>query len=211
MKYKAIIFDCDGVLVDSESITMNVFIDLFKDYSIDITYEEAIQTLTGKAFDQIVSYIQEKYQVTLKDNFEAEFRKRTFQAFENDIQPIPGIKEVVEHLSLPFAVASNGPMNKMELNLKTTGLYSFFKGNMFSAYDLNAWKPDPKVFLTAAAHLNVAPEDSLVIEDSLSGIQAAKNGGFNVLAYCPHEDAEKFSSQGIDVFTSMKDLLVLIK
>ncbi|KXX71460.1 HAD family phosphatase [Flammeovirga sp. SJP92] len=210
MKYKAIIFDCDGVLVDSESITMNVFIELFSAYGVEMSYDYAIKTLTGKAFDQIVEYVEEEYQITLNEDFEKQFRQKTFEAFKNDIQPIDGIKEVVSQLKIPFAVASNGPMSKMELNLKTTGLYPYFEGNMFSAYDLQAWKPDPKVFVTTAQHLGMQPSDCVVIEDSMSGVVAAQNGGFDVMVYVGHQEEEKYTSKGIKVFKDMKELLILI-
>lgn len=207
MKYKAIIFDCDGVLVDSESITMNVFIKLFSTYGVEMSYDYAIEVLKGKAFDQIVNFVQENYKVTLHDDFEKQFRQKTFEAFQNDIQAIKGLKETVSQLTIPFAVASNGPMNKMELTLKTTGLFSYFKRNMFSAYDLQAWKPDPKVFLTAAKHLGFSPKECLIIEDSMSGVIAAQNGGFDVMVYVGDQDEEVFTSKDIKVFNKMSDLL----
>ncbi|OHX63936.1 HAD family hydrolase [Flammeovirga pacifica] len=210
-RVKAIIFDCDGVLVDSESITMKVFIELFEKYGATMTYKEALDKFVGKAFNQILEAIENEYKVALPSDFETQFRERTFAAFQSEIQPIEGIKEVLAQLDVPFAVASNGPMTKMKLNLTTTGLIQYFDGRMFSAYDLKAWKPNPKLFIHAAEQLGFTPQDCLVIEDSLSGVEAAINGGFQVLAYVDKgHDASKFQQKGIPTFSQMKEVLQII-
>ncbi|MBB3697011.1 HAD-IA family hydrolase [Flammeovirga yaeyamensis] len=209
MKIKAIIFDCDGVLVDSESITMKVFIELFAKYGATMTYQEALDKFVGKAFNQILDCIEEEYDVELPSDFEDQFRAQTFAAFKTDIQPIEGIKEVLSQLKLPYAVASNGPMSKMQLNLTTTGLIQYFDHHLYSAYDLKAWKPDPKLFIHAATQLGFSPEECLVIEDSLSGVEAALNGGFKVMAYVDGAEKEIFNQKGVKTFDKMIDLLDL--
>ncbi|MBB1489925.1 HAD-IA family hydrolase, partial [Oceanospirillum sp. D5] len=100
------------------------------------------------------------------------YRARTFETFKKEIQPIKGIKEVLENLKIPFCTASSGPENKIRLNLELTGLLPFFGDNIFSCYTIQKWKPEPDVFLWAAKTMGFQPNECLVVEDSVSGVEA---------------------------------------
>ena len=180
----AIIFDCDGVLVDSEPISNRVLIEMINEWSgVPLRFDPV--TINGQSLQKSFAYVEEIYGQKLPEIFESEFRRRTYAAFARDIQPIPGVVDLLHDLDLPFCVASNGPREKMEINLKGSGLWPFFEGRLFSAYDIGKWKPDPALFMAAAnkSFLGYEPELCLVVEDSPTGIKAALNGGFQVVGF----------------------------
>lgn len=210
MKYKCIIFDCDGVLVDSEPIANQMLITMAAELGVAIDMHFAIDHFIGKSLYTCMETISQYGKIKLPDNFEKDFRTRSFQKFKEQLQPIPGIKDVLKRLELPFCVASSGPVNKIELNLKTTGLYSFFEGKIFSCYMVNTWKPEPDVFLLAAKTMGFPPKDCLVVEDSLAGITAAQNGGFDVVAYKSEFNIKELQNLEIPKISNMKELFKFI-
>ena len=134
---------------------------------------------------------------SLQPDFKEVFRERSFIAFENEAKAIPGVKELINQLEIPFCVASSGPLKKIKFNLNIIDLLEYFEKNIFSAYDIQKWKPEPDIFLYAAKEMGFDPEDCLVIEDSLAGIQAGLSGGFDVVAYDPsgeHKDCLLYTS-----------------
>ena len=206
MKYKAVIFDCDGVLVDSEPISDQVIVELANDLGANIDLEYAHRNFTGGFLSDSIKKIEGLIDRKVPDNFVSEYRRISFARFEKEIQPIEGVIELLDSLQVPFCVASNGPLNKMKLNLKTTGLIEYFKGNLYSAYELNSWKPDPTLFLYAAKQLGIQPKDCVVIEDSSSGVKAGVSGGFDVLAYGTQKNQKELDIAGAKVFLSMKEI-----
>ena len=210
MKYKCIIFDCDGVIVDSESISNLTLIDMAKTVGVTLTEEFVMNHFLGKSLAFCFQYIQHQSAEKLPDNFETEFRERTFHAFKTQLQPIPGIHELLDKIEIDFCVASNGPTDKIRLNLTTVNLIDKFEGKIFSAYDINRWKPNPELYLHAAKTMGYAVEDCVVIEDSLAGVQAALEGGFAVLGYSNAYNKSAFSKIKITVFEDMKNLDALL-
>lgn len=210
MKYKCIIFDCDGVLVDSEAISNKVIVELANAHGANIDIDYALKNYAGTSLKYVTDDIESIIGKKLPNNFDAEYRRISFIRFQQEIQPVKGVVKLIESLDIPFCVASNGPLNKMDLNLKLTGLSKHFRGNMFSAYEINAWKPDPTLFLHAAKTMGFQPEDCAVVEDSLSGIKAAVAGGFDVYGFAHHHQKESFERHGAIVFDEMGDLLELL-
>ena len=210
MKYKCILFDCDGVLVDTEAISVQVLCELSASLGLQLEFNHAIEVFTGLSLISCFQYIQNRVGVALPSDFEQRFRKRTFELFERELTVIPGIHEVIENLQVPFCVASSGPQHKIALNLKLTGLYSHFEGNIFSCFDLQKWKPDPAIFLHAAKTMGFKPEECVVIEDSVPGVKAAIAGGFDVYALATPHTEERLSELGANLFYTMKDLLPLL-
>lgn len=211
MKYKCIIFDCDGVLVDSEAISNQVIVDLANKEGANIDLAYAIKHYAGTSLSFLKTDIEKRIQKKLPSNFDQEYRRISYLKFQTDIQPVEGIHDLLEILQIPFCVASNGPLDKMKLNLKATSLLPFFEGNMFSAYELNKWKPDPALFLHAAKTMGFLPNECVVVEDSLSGIKAAKAGGFDVYGFTHNHNIEAFKEAGATVFSSMNELYDLLK
>lgn len=210
MKYKCIIFDCDGVLVDSEAISNGVIVDMANSLGANIDLNYALENYSGTSLAFVMDDVASRINGKLPDNFVSEYRRISFERFETDIKPVEGIVDVLEQLTVPFCVASNGPLNKMQLNLKVTGLSKYFEGSMFSAYEINSWKPDPTLFLTAAKTMGFEPQDCAVVEDSLSGVEAGIAGGFDVFALSHTHDMDAFVEQGVTVFSKMSELLDLL-
>ncbi|WP_298530600.1 HAD family phosphatase [uncultured Algibacter sp.] len=209
-KYKCIIFDCDGVLIDSESIAIGVLVDMANDLGANMDFKESLITLKGKALNLCMNLISARIGEPLPINFESDYRINTFEAFREKIQPITGIRDVLESLDIPFCVASSGPENKIRLNLEVTGLLPFFEGNIFSCYAIQKWKPEPDIYLWAAKTMGFKPEECLVIEDSVSGVMGAKRGGFDVYGYTEHDYKDELKEHASKTFSHMNELLQMI-
>lgn len=209
-KYKCIIFDCDGVLVDSEVISNQILSDMANENGAHIDLKYAMTHFKGNSFRSCLNLIEELVGSSLPQTFEVEFRKRTFDAFKKEIQPIEGIENVLQQLRIPFCVASSGPENKIRLNLELTGLSNFFNDNVFSCFEIQKWKPEPDIFIHAAQTMGFKPEECVVIEDSLLGVEAANRGGFDVFGFTAHDYKDQLKDKATLVFNSMDKLLDLI-
>ncbi|WP_299530172.1 HAD-IA family hydrolase [Ulvibacterium sp.] len=210
MKYKCIIFDCDGVLVDSELITAKVLVAMGKDLGLHIDLDFVTNEFLGKSLNDIMQYLDVLVEGHLPANFELEYRKKTYKAFKNEIQPIEGIHSVIENLEVPFCVASSGPLEKIRANLTTTGLIDKFEGRIFSCYEIQSWKPNPDIFLHAAKNMGFRPEECAVVEDSEVGVQAALAGGFDVFLYSKNGHEYPNDLEVASVFQEMSDLEMLL-
>lgn len=211
MKYKCILFDCDGVLVDSEAISIGTLVSMAKTHGATIDLDYAHQLFLGKSLAFCFDYIADVAQKKLPEDFEEEFRKLTFESFKKELQPIKGIHELLAKINVPIAVASNGPADKIRLNLTTTKLIDKFEGNLFSAYDINSWKPNPELYLHAAKTMGFAIKDCVVIEDSPAGVQAALNGGFDVFGFSNRANIEALQQMNIPLFDDMEQLHLLLQ
>lgn len=204
---KCIIFDCDNVLVDTESTLVSVLMEMAAEYGAEMDIEEAIRLFSGRQLALSIQFLEQKSGSSFPLDFEEKFRERLYDEFRKNVQPIEGVKDVLEKLKLPYCVASSGPREKIELNLGLTGLISFFdKSRIFSSYDIESWKPDPGIFLHAANTMGFLPEECVVIEDSLAGIEAAKNGGFLVYGLTNGYNQQELADNGAIVFHEMKSL-----
>ena len=185
--FSAIIFDCDGTLVDSEPITVQVLVDHVSEFGLTLGYEEALGLFVGRDMAMIVVELEKRLGRSLPMDFDEEYRRRQAIELRRSVTTIPGANELLSALvagNIPFCVASNAPRAKIELNLEATGLDEFFATELiFSAYDVNKWKPDPTLFLHVAEKLNVPPKDCVVIEDSLAGVEAGLAAGMQTIGY----------------------------
>jgi HAD superfamily hydrolase (TIGR01509 family) len=202
-----IIFDCDGVLVDSERLTAEVLREMLAEMAIDITTEDIFEHYVGTPFPDALKMIAKTYDLTLPDNFIEVFNQRSLMVLEKNLQPIPGIKALLEQLSLPFALASNSRPEKVRAMLKFTELLHKFEGKIFTASQVKRPKPAPDVYLLAAKTYNVKPAACLVIEDSVVGVKAAKSAGMTVYGYAAATKPQRLWDAGADkVFSQMSDL-----
>jgi HAD superfamily hydrolase (TIGR01509 family) len=183
----AVIFDCDGTLVDSEHLQTAALAELMRAQGLPMSAQEAFRRFQGGRMADMVTQLERELGRGLPGDFEQQFRQRMAEVFREKLQVIEGARELVESLAVPACVASNGPRAKMELTLGITGLLPLFEGRLFSAYDVGSWKPEPGLFLHAAAALGVAPQRCVVIEDSLTGVRGALAAGMPVFAYQPGE------------------------
>ncbi|SHE73286.1 haloacid dehalogenase superfamily, subfamily IA, variant 3 with third motif having DD or ED/haloacid dehalogenase superfamily, subfamily IA, variant 1 with third motif having Dx(3-4)D or Dx(3-4)E [Mariniphaga anaerophila] len=210
MKYNCVIFDNDGVLIDSEIISNKVMVEMAKDLGVLIDLDYAMEHFSGESLKSIMEYIEKQGRCNLPEDFERHFRQKTYKAFETDLAPVKGVKEILERLTVPFCVASSGPREKIELSLTATRLIGFFSGRIFSSYDIGSWKPDPEIFLYAAREMGFKPHECVVIEDSIAGVKAAKNGGFNVFAFAKENNRREFEKLEATTFFSMEKLAMLL-
>lgn len=208
--YKCIIFDCDGVLVDSEVLSNQVMVDMANEHGANIDLNFAIQNFKGGFLKDCIQQIEAIVGNALPADFENQYRKRSFAVFKRDLKAVNGVEAVLKALDIPFCVASSGPQEKIRLNLKTTGLLSYFKENIFSCYDIKKWKPDPAIFLHAAASMGFDSKECLVIEDTSIGVKAGKAGGFDVFGFCADDLKENFQNQATKIFYTMDELLPMI-
>ncbi|MCF7567717.1 HAD-IA family hydrolase [Sabulilitoribacter arenilitoris] len=209
-KYKCVIFDCDGVLVDSETIGNQVFVDMANELGANIDLQYATKHFKGGFLQNSIEHISKLIDSEIPQSFEEEYRKRSFDAFKSNIKPIQGILEVLQNIKRPFCVASSGPESKIKLNLELTGLLPYFENNIFSSYTIQKWKPDPGIFLLAAETMGYKPSECIIIEDSLSGVKAAINGGFDVFGFTMHDYDNELKTLATKTFDNMNDLLKMI-
>ena len=185
--FKCVLFDCDGVLVDTETTSFRVFGEVLENLGYKAPIEKMSVDFSGTSLGACMRHVEKLFDMKLPDNFEATFREKSFEAFKREVTPIPGIHELLEDFPLPFCTASSAQKAKIILNLTTAKLIQHFEGKIFSAYEIQQWKPEPGVFLWAAKEMGFAVEDCLVVEDSVSGLTAAKAGGFKAIGYAPKE------------------------
>jgi HAD superfamily hydrolase (TIGR01509 family) len=208
---RLVIFDCDGVLVDSERISHLVLQQLLAERGVHIGFDEAVARFMGSSMPHTLSVVQLMTGVP-PEEFLPAFRDRTFEAFATQLEPVAGIVAVLDGLAMPYCVASNGPRVKMELTLGNTGLlHRFVPGRLFSADDVANPKPAPDLFLHAAARMAVPPEACVVVEDTPTGVRAARAAGMRALGYCAMTPAARLEEAGAHaVFDSMAALPALL-
>ena len=177
-----IIFDCDGVLVDSELIANQILAQHLSEHGYPISLEDCCVRFIGSYLPNLVSEIRSEGH-DLPDDFITSLRVKDAPAFAADLQAVSGIVETLGRLPHLKCVASSGPPDKISKNLSKTGLIDFFKPHLFSGYTVENPKPAPDLFLHAADILGVAPSSCLVIEDSKLGIQAAKAAGMTCFGF----------------------------
>ncbi len=206
MIHKCIIFDCDGVLVDSETISAKVFHEMVLELGCNLDFEIVLEQITGTSMKENLVFFAKKIDGELPLNFEKEFRERSFKTYKKELKAIPGVRSLIDKIKVPICTASSGPQNKIRLNLTTTNLIDKFEGKIFSSYDIGSWKPDPGIYLHAAKQMGFLPKECAVIEDSKPGVIAAINGGFNVYAISSVKKRKSFTALGATAFSNMKEL-----
>ncbi|WP_405551862.1 HAD family hydrolase [Streptomyces sp. NBC_01171] len=211
MEQRLVIFDCDGVLVDSETLSAEVLRTMTAP-ELALTSAEALALLRGRKVALWVQELGERLGRPLGEEFIAAFRRRTLAAFTDGLLPVPGVHDLLAGLSLPYCTASSAPREKITHTLSVTGLLPYFEGRIFSAYEVGSWKPEPDLFLHAAHHLGTPAHRCAVVEDSLVGVQAAVAARMTVFGYAPPGSgtAAELAEAGASVFTSMAELPALL-
>lgn len=229
-----VIFDCDGVLVDSEILSAQVFSEcLAERYGIQVSPHYSLESYRGKSVPDCISMITDELTEKLhwqdipqaeRDELGRAFWRhvqlQTLVACDERLFAVAGVETVLQSLQaekIPFCVASNGRHEKMAVTLVKTNLMHYVDGNIFSFEDVARGKPAPDLFLYAAKTMNVPAAETIVVEDSLTGVVAAKAAGMRALAYCPPDEAgnpnsltDKMRELGAECFAHMNELIPLI-
>jgi HAD superfamily hydrolase (TIGR01509 family) len=209
---RLIIFDCDGVLVDSERLSIKIDVAVLAELGWVLTEAEAVERFVGLSMKQMRDRVESHLGRTLPEDWEEEFQHRLRETLASELRPVEGIVEALNAIHDTTCVASSGTQEKIRFSLGLTGLYERFAGRIFSATEISRGKPAPDLFLHAAEQMGVEPSSCVVVEDSAPGVTAALAAGMRVLAYAGGvTPAARLSLPGAVVFDDMRDLAPLLK
>lgn len=180
-KHDLVIFDCDGVLVDSEVLSCQCLADAFHACGIDLSVDDILHLFLGRSATAVYQYLRERGRSP--DAFLAGLNSRVRESFACSLQPIAGVGAVLSSLRTPFCVASSSALERVSLALALTGLAGHFGDRLYTSQLVAHGKPAPDLFLYAAARMKAAPGRTLVVEDSVSGVTAAKTAGMTVWGF----------------------------
>lgn len=209
-RLELVIFDCDGVLVDSEPIANRVLAECLSDIGLLTTQEESLRDYKGHSWPECVALFEARLGGALPDGFGARYYDRAIAAFERELVAVPGIHDALARIAAPTCVASNGRHATMRVTLGKAKLLERFAGRIFSSQDVARPKPFPDLYLHAAARMGAPPERCVVIEDSPRGVQAAIAAGMAAFGYAASEDANALAGAGARVFREMRALPELL-
>ena len=213
--FDLVIFDCDGVLIDSELLSVRAVIASLAEYGIDATEDDILKRYTGISTSEMVTDLEARHGCVLAD-FEAREQRRLATLFASDLRAIAGIEVLLDSIHCASCVASSGTPERIWLGLSRVGLYGRFHPRVFSASMVASGKPAPDLFLYAAARMGVAPARCIVIEDSLPGIAAAVAAGmipvgFTGGSHCRPDHAARLAAAGAArVAATMPDLQTIL-
>ncbi len=211
-----IIFDCDGVLIDSEIIVCRLVSEVLTELDYPITLEGVVERFAGRPQREMVADIEADCGRTLPERFFAECKRRTADAYRTELRPIDGVRQVLDEIDVPVCVASSAYPEKLRLGLESTGLYDKLAPNLVSASFVARGKPDPDVFTYAAGWMRRPVTECIVVEDSIPGVQAGRRAGMRVIGFtggshCPPGHAERLLEAGAEtVMARMQDLPTLV-
>ncbi|WP_030207666.1 HAD family phosphatase [Streptomyces sp. NRRL S-87] len=210
MGYELVIFDNDGVLVDSEPISNRILAGYLTELGHPTSYEDSLRDYMGSAMHRIHDLVLERTGQRLPDDFDEVFHGRVFAAFERELKAVQGARQVLTELAergIPYCLASSGSHQRIRVGHRSAGLSEFFDdARVFSAEDVGKGKPAPDLFLHAAARMGVAPQRCVVVEDSGLGVQAAVAAGMDVYAFTAMTPAERLAG-ATGYFGAMDELL----
>lgn len=207
-----VIFDCDGVVVDSESVTNDVICANLARHGLDRDPDDLRAMFIGGTMKGVMDRAREMG-ARLPDNWLDQIYPETFEALAQSVEPVPGITGVLDALDaagIPYAIGSNGPHAKMEVTLTRTGLKDRFGGVAFSREDVPNPKPAPDVYLLAARNAGVVPEKAVVIEDSASGAKAGVAAGMRTYGFIRETPKDVLAPICDALFESMEELPLLL-
>jgi HAD superfamily hydrolase (TIGR01509 family) len=206
-----LIFDCDGVLVDSERLSHGVLQQMLAELGVVLSFDATVERFIGTSLPVCLARVGELLGGTLPEDFRSRFGQRTRAAFEAGLKPVAGVEPLLAALRTPYCVASNGNRAKVEFTLGHTGLLPRFAGRIFTADDVLHPKPAPDLFLHAARSLGAAPRRTIVVEDTPTGIAAAKAAGMRAIGFAAMTPGSRLAAAGADALAdSMDELQALL-
>lgn len=210
-RFGLVIFDCDGVLVDSELITNRVFAQMLNELGLEVTLEDMFERFVGRSTPQCLELLTKLLGRPVPQHFVEEYDTRSAVALRAELKAVSDIETVLASIRMPYCVASSGTHEKMQTTLGITGLLPQFRGKMYSVTEVAQSKPFPDVFLHAARQQGVVPADCAVIEDTPTGVRAGVAAGMTVFGYCALTPKQRLIEAGAHhTFERMRDLPGLI-
>jgi HAD superfamily hydrolase (TIGR01509 family) len=217
--FDAVLFDCDGVLVDSEPITNRILTTMLGELGWSLTVEETMQIFVGKAVKDEAPLIEARTGVAITPEWLLQFRTRRNAALDRELIAIPGALSAVKGVHGEFngriAVASGADRRKVDLQLSKVDMFDYFEGRIFSGHEMAHSKPYPDVYLAAAKALHVDPARCAIVEDTVTGVTAGVAAGATVFGYSPHEQGHSepdalLAAGAVQVFENMAELPALL-
>ncbi len=209
--YDLVIFDCDGVLVDSETLSCRCLMELLQQHGVEVGLDAVFETFLGRSISAVASHFQSLGRA-MPAEFASELRARVRESFVKSLTATADIESVLQSLDTTFCVASSSDLERITLSLELTGLAAMFAGRIFNAQMVQRSKPAPDLFLHAASRMAADPTRTLVIEDSVSGVQGGKAAGMTVWGfiggshYASRDGRALLAAAGADrVFDRMAD------
>lgn len=202
-----VIFDCDGVLIDSEPIANRILAECVSELGWPMNMQDSMQHFMGRSIHCIIDIIEARLEKSVPQDFINIFESRMFAAFHSELREIPGARQLIESLTIPFCVATSASHEKLNTSLNIVGLRDHFREKTFSAHDVARGKPAPDLFLHAAQRMNVPPEQCLVIEDSIFGMQAGLAANMATFAYQADLQHAGRTPHGVTTFHSMEEIV----
>lgn len=177
---KLVIFDCDGVLIDSEIISAQVLADELAGLGLPVDQAYVLKHFLGRTYPAMTAEVKRLFKIQLGADFERDHAARLLEAFDRHLKVMPGVRDVLGHLAIPSCVATSSTPARVSRSLALVELAETFAGRVFTASEVSVGKPAPDLFLHVAKQMGVAPSECLVLEDSIAGLQAALNAGMTV-------------------------------
>lgn len=205
-----VIFDCDGVLVDSDRISLRVQAEWISALGLKTSYEDCVRDFLGLGMPATLRIISERLGRPLPSGWEEGLDAAVREAFRNELRPVPGVVEALDEIDLPTCIASSGSHKKMRFTLGLTGLWDRFAGRIYSSEEVQRGKPAPDLFLHAASRMSTPPHQCVVVEDSPFGVAGARAAGMSALGYAAAAGGEALAREGAETFESMADLPALL-
>jgi HAD superfamily hydrolase (TIGR01509 family) len=212
VRFGLVIFDCDGVLVDSEPLANRIFAGQLARAGLHLPVDEVMRQFVGRTKAGCIAHAEALLGRPLPADFGDAWDTALYGTLAKELRTVQGVEEMLDRLAVPYCVATNSSRERLRIALEATGLRTRFEGRMFSAADVPNPKPAPDLFLHAACAMGVAPGRCAVIEDTPTGVRAALAAGMTALGYCgaPHTDAAALQSAGATLFRQMDDLLRIL-
>lgn len=209
---EAVFFDCDGTLVDSEVICSRAYVHMFEQVGISLELEEIFKRFKGVKLHEIIDTIGTEYGVSLqRGELETAYRAEVARLFDSELEVIAGANALLNAVTVPMCVVSNGPVSKMQHSLGKTGMLHYFPEKLFSGYDIQRWKPDPALMFHAAKAMDVRAENCILVDDSSAGAQSGIDAGMEVFYFCADPHNKPIDHPKVTTFTRLAELPALWK
>ena len=208
---RCVIFDCDGTLVDSETLCNQAIVNIFSQFGANLSLEECLCHFKGGKMVDILAATRERAGVKISiDVLEPMFREECRRLFEQGLHPIDGVPELLEALAqkgCDMCIASNAPISKIEHTLELTGLLPYFEGKLFSGFEANSWKPDPDILHFAAMNMGVRLQECIFVDDTVKGVQAGINAEVRTFHFAATPYSRPVDHPGVTTISAMPQLL----